>query len=182
MTENDFMVKFHEKSRTDLTLLVQREAGDVSEHLLVFFPVVEHEGKIGTEVVNIILEQMEVREVPRGIIVLTQPLSPFSLQRIAVWSEAQTAIKNKPHIVEHFMEKELLVNITKHMLVPKHTILTAEEKVTLLKRYKLSEGQLPRCQLIDPLARYYGLQRGDVVRIIRTSETAGRYVTYRLVT
>ena len=36
--------------------------------------------------------------------------------------------------IEYFEEKELVVNITEHELVPKHILLTDEEKKILLKK------------------------------------------------
>ncbi|OEL23719.1 hypothetical protein BAE44_0015262 [Dichanthelium oligosanthes] len=39
---------------------------------------------------------------------------------------------------------ELLVNITKHVLKPKHEVLTAEEKAKLLKEYNVVDSQ-PSC-------------------------------------
>ena len=119
------------------------------------------------------MQRMRDEAVGRAIIVVQAHLTPFARQCLL---ETE---RGKYHI-EQFHEQELLVNITEHTLVPKHELLGDAEKKQLLERYKVKEGQLPRIQMHDPVARFLGLKRGNVVRIIRPSETAGQYVTYRL--
>lgn len=107
-----------------------------------------------------------------GIMVTVGALSPQARKGINATSALTT--------LECFLLEDLLVNITHHDLVPTHVVLSKEEKTALLKRYRLKETQLPRILIKDPISRYYGLKRGQVVKIIRASETAGRYASYRL--
>ena len=67
-------------------------------------------------------------------------------------------------IMEIFRENELLVNITRHVLVPRHVLLTKEQKEEVLQTHKCTELQLPRIKKHDPVARYYGLQKGQVIK------------------
>ncbi|KAM7524448.1 hypothetical protein LguiA_014350 [Lonicera macranthoides] len=83
--------------------------------------------------------------------------------------------------VEIFQITDLLVNITKHVLKPKHRVLTDGEKKKLLKKYNLEEKQLPRMMLNDAISKYYGLQKGQVVEISYNGESTGLHVTYRCV-
>ncbi len=108
-----------------------------------------------------------------GILVTQSPLTSSAAKIIPA------AAKTNNNIIETFQEQDLLVNITHHELVPKHVLLSPLEKQALLSRYRLKESQLPRIQTGDPVARYLGLRRGQVVKIIRKSETAGRYASYR---
>ncbi len=51
-------------------------------------------------------------------------------------------------------------------------IHTNKLKNTNCFRYKLKENQLMRIQAGDPVARYFGLKRGQVVKIIRCKNVA----------
>jgi DNA-directed RNA polymerase I, II, and III subunit RPABC1 len=156
-------------NRDALTLLM-RNVHDPTDQIFVFWP---KEPKVGIKPIKTYCDRLKEEKVSRAIIIIQQALTPFAKQGLAEMSPRC--------VIEHFLEAELLVNITEHNLVPRHVLLTNAEKQTLLAKYKLEDSQLPRIQLNDPVARYYGLQKGQVVKIIRTSETAGRYVTYRLV-
>ena len=73
------------------------------------------------------------------------------------------------------------IDITKHELVPKHILLGDKEKEELLKRYGIILRQLPRMLASDPLVELLNCKVGDVVKIIRKSETAGDTEYYRVV-
>eukprot|EP00027_Filamoeba_sp_ATCC50430_P008977 CAMPEP_0168560796 /NCGR_PEP_ID=MMETSP0413-20121227/11253_1 /TAXON_ID=136452 /ORGANISM="Filamoeba nolandi, Strain NC-AS-23-1" /LENGTH=186 /DNA_ID=CAMNT_0008592125 /DNA_START=128 /DNA_END=688 /DNA_ORIENTATION=+ len=169
-TLEEFKSKFADSPNREALTLLHRKKDDPTDQIFVFFP---DEIKVGVKTIRGYLEKMKQGAVQRAIIVVQQGLSSFAKQAL---SEMAPRFK-----LEQFIETELLVNITEHVLVPKHIKLSREEKAALLERYKLKESQLPRMQITDPVARYFGLERGDVVKIVRKSETAGRYITYRLV-
>ena len=70
---------------------------------------------------------MEGERIRRGILILQDKLTPMAKQ--VLQSVAQTGT-----VLEDFHENRLLVNITEHVLVPKHIVMTPEEKADLLKR------------------------------------------------
>ncbi|GAA6007239.1 DNA-directed RNA polymerase core subunit RPB5 [Rhodotorula paludigena] len=139
------------------------------DSIFVFYA---EEASVGIKTMRKFIDILESQKFPRGILIYKTSMTPSANKVI-------TAMSSQFQI-EAFQESELLVNITEHILVPQHEVLKPEQKKELLQRYRLKDTQLPRIQLHDPVARYYGLKRGQVVKITRESETAGRYVSYRL--
>lgn len=80
-----------------------------------------------------------------------------------------------------FNIKELQFNITQHAMVPPHEVVTDPEMIKeILESYSLkSKFQLPAIMKNDPMSRYLGLKGGDIVKITRTSPTAGEYIVFR---
>ena len=73
------------------------------------------------------------------------------------------------------------LNVLEHVMVPDHKIMGEEEVSDLLSHYNITTEQLPKIYNDDPAVKTIGAQVDDVIRIIRTSHTAGRAEAYRLV-
>ncbi|KAH9440907.1 hypothetical protein MJO28_016122 [Puccinia striiformis f. sp. tritici] len=142
---------------------------DTTQSIYIYYA---DEKSVGIKTMRKFISILDDRKIECGILIYSQAMTPSANKVIASMAQQFT--------LEAFQEAELLVNITRHIMVPRHEVMKPEEKKALLTRYRLKDTQLPRIQLSDPVARYYGLKRGQVVRITRPSETAGRYVSYRL--
>ncbi|MBT0159938.1 DNA-directed RNA polymerase subunit H [Candidatus Bathyarchaeota archaeon A05DMB-2] len=72
-------------------------------------------------------------------------------------------------------------DIFEHALVPRHEILSTKEKDELLAKLKVQPYQMPQIKSTDPAVKAIGAKPGDVLRIIRKSQTAGEHIAYRYV-
>jgi DNA-directed RNA polymerase subunit H len=77
--------------------------------------------------------------------------------------------------------KRLQFNILEHVLVPAHRVLTAEEMISIKKRYNIIDDvQFPDISRFDPVAQAIGIRPGEVCEIIRASKTAISAPYYRI--
>ena len=73
------------------------------------------------------------------------------------------------------------IDIQDHMLVPKHEIMTEEEISDEFSEVDYAIKNLPKIKSTDPVVKTIGAEPGNVLRITRESQTAGVFVTYRIV-
>jgi DNA-directed RNA polymerase I, II, and III subunit RPABC1 len=117
------------------------------------------------------LEKLAETGAAQGILIIKAPPSPKTLERV----------RKEAARLQVFCEDNLKFDISKHRKVPPHRILNAEEREALLKRYNIQtpESQMPLLDSQDPMAKWIGARPGDIVEILRRSETAGSTPYYR---
>lgn len=135
---------------------------------------------IGVKEINYYDEVMVKHDPPVNHAILISvfggsTLTPFALGRINELNQ------ENGKIIENFHISSLQFNITKHELQPKKMeICTQEEKVQVLSGYGAKECQLQAIPKDDSLAKYFGLQVGDVLKCVRYSESVGNCNYYRI--
>lgn len=116
-----------------------------------------------------------------GIIIVT-PTAPSE----NVMNVLRNYIADKDHqLVQVFEIRHLQLDIAKHRKVPKHQIITDDERVKLFKTLYIDidttnlSSVLPKIDSQDPMAKWIGARPGDIVKVTGLCESSGLYVRYR---
>jgi len=74
------------------------------------------------------------------------------------------------------------IDISNHELVPKHILLSQQEKEEVMKNYGIRKSsQFPKILMSDPAVQLLKAKPGDLIKIIRKSDTAKESIYYRVV-
>ena len=158
--------------RDKMLLICHRDTDD--DHLFVFF---NGDASVNTLKIKEYAAKARSENATKILLVCAGKLNPASKKYV----EELPREPGQPLHMQVFDEDDLVVNITKHELVPRHDLMSTEEAKTVLDTYNLKTSMLPRILSRDPVSLYYGAQKGNIFRITRKSETAGTYITYRQV-
>ena len=123
---------------------------------------------VGVRYIEQMLKYMESRGAERGIV----------MGEKYTQSAKSKARKNNIELIPQDFPS---FNIFKHNLVPKHEVLSPEERKKVLEKYRIEPYKLPRIKTSDPVIRVIGAKPGDIVKIVRKSPTAGESIYYRYV-
>lgn len=162
-------------NRRQMTLVYESAADDENDDRGPLLVVFASDPKVGVGPVRQLVQDMCETDAQDAILIVQKGVTPTAgaaLRQLAPQLRVQV-----------FLEQEMLCmsSIMHHELQPHFTVLKKADKEALLTKYKCKDSQLPRMLVTDTVARYYGLRRGHVLKIVRPSETAGRYTTYRCV-
>lgn len=137
------------------------------------------------KVYSIIFINEKIINISKGTPINNYLTKNTDLHKIIVVNEIanriiQAIIRSNTNI-EIFTKNELLINLIDHKYIPKHYLLTNEEKEKFYNEYDITKQEMPKCFISDPVSKYYNVKIGDIFRIIRPSELTGESIYYRLV-
>jgi DNA-directed RNA polymerases I, II, and III subunit RPABC1 len=145
-----------EEAHNNLQLCFEKESG---VKILTFWFI-----PLGKNDVQTISETLIDQNVKNAIVVHTNKITPCAGPVIK-------DLRVQKFFIEPFLQSELQFNITKHKYVPKHIICSAKKKADVLQKYSVTKDQLPRILSSDPVCRYLGAAKGQLIKIIRPSDS-----------
>jgi len=127
------------------------------------------DGTVGVAYITQLKKAMDDAEIEKGIVTTIGKYTHTAKSR------------SKQHGIELIPKTFPSFQIFDHVFVSKHELLNPEEKEKFLEEYKVKGYQLPRINSSDPAIIAVDGKPGDIVRVIRNSITAGKFVAFRYV-
>lgn len=75
----------------------------------------------------------------------------------------------------------MLKNIMDNFLVPYHEIIPKEQVEQILKEYGIKLDNLPAVLSDDAVVQELNAKKGDLIKVVRKSHTAGETISFRVV-
>ena len=97
--------------------------------------------------------------------------------------EDKEQLKTKKPDIEYYDTEDLMINITKHDIMPKFEIYNTDEKKKEILDIldNINPKLFPKMLVNDPVAKYYNLKIGDLIKIKRTSPLSGEAISFRII-
>lgn len=137
----------------------------------IYICIIDEE-KIGIKTIKNIENIMNEKNVKHTIMIHKSGITSFAKQYLK---------DNTTYNFEIFHCDEFKFSLLDHELIPEVCTISNEESSDLLIFYKTKDSNLPRIQQTDPVVRYLGAKKGEILRFTRPSESAGVYSYWRIV-
>lgn len=126
-------------------------------------------GKVGTDNIKYYIERVKSLK-PMGdntcshmlLVIDSAPMISATAKQLV-----DALVTTKRYRIEIFTCGQLSYNPTKSKYVPPHTLYGPAMRQKICSQYSVKPTQLPHIKVTDPIARYYGAQKGDIFRIER---------------
>lgn len=139
---------------------------DSTRKLVVLFA----HNEVGKSDVYPFFSSLEEGQATEGIIVVPRKIT----------SGAMKEIQKHPLPIHVFLHSELVFNVLTHEFCPRYEVVPVEQHASIFTTFATAD-KLPRLRKDDPVARYMGLQKDAVVKVITPSDIMDSSVHYVVV-
>ena len=147
-----FEEQYEKIKEEDIELIFQKQNG--TKILVVW-----HNQDVGVSLINRLYKRLSQENISNILIIKSGKLTPMANTTINELSSM--------HMIQVFGVEDIMNNPTTHSLVPKHELLTNKDANDIIEAYKIKKSQLLRIYTSDPIVRYYGWRRGNIIKITR---------------
>jgi len=156
---------FNENFNINNLQLIVSKLNNPDDKIQVLF----HEKKIGIDILKLIISEMNDINITHTLLIVKHKITSFAKKEIIKLSSKYN--------FEIFLENEMLFNITKHRIVPKHILLDDNEAKEIINCYGKKAFYLPKIFKTDAICKYYDGKVGDIFKIEREKNIYYRVVT-----